>query len=222
MSTVRWNPLRLKPSLTVLSVVFAGCGGGGSSDPPTAPPSGPSAIVFSFLSVTPTEAVMCLVDPGNTVVLSATPRDQNGQAIANLGSPSFASSDDRAARVAGNGVVQAIAAGTAEVTVSLTSAGTTRTAVASITVARAIAGDAMGLVVGNHPAPHSGVITAAQLAAGTELNLDIQGQAFHSHRLNLSATHVRLIAAGCRVSQVSSVDPHSDGSGAHNHTVTFN
>lgn len=66
------------------------------------------------------------------------------------------------------------------------------------------------------------MITAAQLSAGDAVSLNIQGQAFHSHTLNLTHTQVRLIAGGCRVSQLSSVDPHSDGSGAHNHAVTFN
>lgn len=165
---------------------------------------------------------MCLVDPGNIVVLNATPRDQNGQAIANLGTPSFTTSNGGAATVTGNGLVQAIAAGTAEVTVSLTSAGKTRTAVASITVASGVVGEAIGSVLGNHPLQHVAEITAAQLAAGNALNLNIQGQAFHSHTLNLEATQVRMIAAGCRISRVSSIDPHSDGSGAHNHDVTFN
>ena len=165
---------------------------------------------------------MCLVDPGNTVVLNATPRDQNGQAIASLGTPLFTSSDAGAATVAANGLVQAIAAGAAEVTVSLTATGTTRTASASITVASAVAGNASGSVLENHPLPHIGVITGAQLSAGNALSLDIQGQAFHSHTLSLTDTQVRLIAAGCRISQHSSVDTHSDGSGAHNHAVTFN
>lgn len=165
---------------------------------------------------------MCLVDPGNTVVLNATPRDQNGQAMDRLGTPSFTTSDSRAATVAADGLVQAIAAGTASVTVSLTSAGTTRTAVASITVARAVLGDASGSVLQNHPLPHSGVITAAQLSAGEALSLNIQGQAFHSHTLNLTDTQLRLIAAGCRVSEISSLDTHSTGTGLHSHIVTFN
>lgn len=221
MTKMRWNPPRLAPLLAALSALIAACGGAGS-DPSITQPKDSTVIVFSFLSVTPTEAVMCLVDPGNTVVLNATPRDQNGQAIANLGTPSFTSSDAGAATVSGNGLVRAIAAGTAEVTVSLTSAGTTRTALASITVASAVVGEAIGSVLGNHQLPHFGAITAAQLAAGNALNLNIQGQAFHSHTLNLEATQVRLISAGCRISQVSSTDPHSDGSGAHNHAVTFN
>lgn len=220
MTTMRWNPLRLTLSLTALSALIAGCGSGGSNG--NDPPLGPSASVFSSLSITPTAAVMCLVDPGNTIILNATPRDQSGQVMFSLGSPSFTSSDSGAATVAADGVVQAIAAGSAQVTASLTASGTTRTAVASITVASAVLGDASGSVAENHPLPHIGVITAAQLSAGEALSLNIQGQAFHSHTLNLTNTQVRLIAAGCRMSQVSSLDTHSDGTGPHNHAVTFN
>ena len=226
MKTIRWNPLRSALSFIALAVLIAGCGGSGSGDPttapPTIPPSDPPPIVFTFLSVTPTEAVMCLADPGNTVVLNATPRDQNGQAMTSQVTPSFSSSDAGKAIVAADGLVRAIAAGIAQVTVSLTLAGRTHTAVTAITVANAVAGEAAGSVLDNHPLPHVGVITVAQLSAGNALTLNIQGLAFHAHTLNLTTTQVRLIAAGCRVSQNSSIDTHSSGSGPHSHTVTFN
>lgn len=218
MTMMKWNQPWLAPKLTVLATMIAGCGGAGSSDAPTGPP----AIVFSSLSMTPTEAVMCLVAPGNTVVLNATPRDQSGQPMTTLGSPSFTSSDGGAASVDANGLVRGIAPGTAQITASLTATGTTRTASASISVAKAVVGDASGFVLENHPLPHIGVITIAQLTAGNALILEIQGQAFHPHALSLTDTQVRLIAAGCRISQISSANTHSDGSGLHTHTVIVN
>jgi hypothetical protein len=74
MTKRKWNHASLTPPLTALAVLIAGCGGAGSSDAPTGPP----AIVFSSLSITPTEALICLVVPGNSIVLNATPRDQSG------------------------------------------------------------------------------------------------------------------------------------------------
>jgi hypothetical protein len=217
MTKRKWNHAWLAPPLAALAALIAGCGDAGSSDTPTGPP----AIVFSSLSITPTVALICLVVPGNTIVLNATPRDQSGQAMSSLGTPLFTSSDG-AASVDPNGLVRAIGAGTAQITASLTAAGTTRTASASITVAKPIDGEASGTVKQNHPLPHIAVITASQLVAGNSLILNIQGQAFHSHTLALTNTQVRLIAGGCPVSQLSSEDAHSDGSGSHAHSVTFN
>ena len=206
--------------LVFIAAVSIGCGGGGAVTTPPPPP--PKQPLFSGLLVSPTDAVMCLVDPGNTIVLSATPRDQSGQPMTNLGNPLFTTSDAGAATVAANGLVRAIAAGSAQITATLTVTGTTHTASASITVASAVTGDAAGSVLDNHPLPHIGLITGAQLSGGSAVSLNIQGQAFHSHLLNLTATQVRLIAAGCRISQASSQATHSDGSGLHSHTVTFN
>lgn len=84
------------------------------------------------------------------------------------------------------------------------------------------ANGACGSVSANHSLRHIAVITAAQLGAGSALSLDIQGDAFHSHTLTLTGTQVIQIAGGARVSQDSSRDTHSDGSGPHSHTVTFN
>ena len=210
--------VRGAPSLTGLCVLMVGCGGGGGGESTTAPP----VVDFGSLSLSPLEAVVCLAEGGNVVALSAVPRDQNGQPMSAMGSPSFTSSNAGAATVAASGLVRAVAPGSSRITASLTAAGTTHTASASITVASAVVGNATGTVANNHPAPHIGVITAAQLSAGNPLSLSIQGQAFHSHTLNLADVQVRLIAAGCQVSQASSSDPHSDGSGAHIHTVTFN
>jgi hypothetical protein len=69
--------------------------------------------------------------------------------------------------------------------------------------------------------PHVAVITTAQLSAGAAITLDISN-GLHSHTVSLTAAQVVQIAAGARMSVVSSVNPHSDGTGAHEHTVTFN
>lgn len=218
MTKLGWKARGLAPTLTALCALLASCGGGGGSSSPAGPP----ATVFSALLVAPTTARVCLADSGNTVLLEATPHDQSGQAMNGLSGTSFTSSDVGIATVASNGVVRAIAAGTARITASLTAAGTTRTGSASITVATAVAGDVSGTVLDDDPLPHIVVISAAQLSAGTALSLNIKGQAFHSHTLDLTSTQVRMIAAGCRVVQTSSTDTHSSGSGAHAHTVSFN
>jgi hypothetical protein len=201
------------------AVLMIGCGGGGGGgDGPTGPPE----RVFSSLSVIPASATICTVVPGNAVTITATPGDQNGQPMSGLGLPSFTNSNPSTITVGAGGLVTALAKGTAQVTASLTANGTTRTAVATITVAGTTTGNVTGSVSDNHPLLHVAVITAAQLSVGGALTLNIQGQAFHSHTLTLTDAQVTQIAAGCRTSQVSSQDPHSDGNGPHTHTVSFN
>lgn len=82
-------------------------------------------------------------------------------------------------------------------------------------------GSVVGSVSSNHPAAHSAVITAAQLGAGVGLILDISN-GLHSHTVTLAGDQVMQIAGGARVSVASSTNTHSDGSGPHSHTVTFN
>ena len=78
-----------------------------------------------------------------------------------------------------------------------------------------------GTVSENHPMPHSAIITAEQLSAGAAIRLDISN-GLHSHTVSLTAAEVGQIKAGTRVSVASSVNPHADGTGAHQHSVTFN
>ena len=82
-------------------------------------------------------------------------------------------------------------------------------------------GNVTGVVADNHPEPHVAVLTAAQLAAREALTLDISNSR-HSHTITLSGAQVTQIATKLRVSVTSSTNPHSDGSGAHAHVVTFN
>jgi hypothetical protein len=75
-------------------------------------------------------------------------------------------------------------------------------------------GDRLGNVSANHG--HEARITAAQLAAGNEVTLQIRGTSDHPHTVVLSAAEVASIAAGQRVGKASSEEDF------HTHTVTFN
>lgn len=63
---------------------------------------------------------------------------------------------------------------------------------------------------------HSAVITAAELAAGGALLLDITGTQLHGHTVTLTADEVVAIRNRQRVSKVSSFNLN------HEHDVTFN
>jgi hypothetical protein len=75
-------------------------------------------------------------------------------------------------------------------------------------------GDKVGDVSANHG--HRAVITAAALAAGGAVQLDIAGDAGHPHRVDLPAQAVQEIRDGRSVQKDSTT---TDG---HMHVVTFN
>jgi hypothetical protein len=75
-------------------------------------------------------------------------------------------------------------------------------------------GDVTGSITGNHG--HSAVITRAQLTAGGELQLDIQGEADHPHTVPLGPGQLTSIASGQRVVVNSTAEQ------LHSHSVTFN
>jgi hypothetical protein len=75
-------------------------------------------------------------------------------------------------------------------------------------------GDKVGVISSNHG--HSAVITAARLSQGGDFNLDIQGSATHTHKVDLSADDMTAIAANRKVSKESTTES------GHSHTVTFN
>ncbi len=75
-------------------------------------------------------------------------------------------------------------------------------------------GDKTGTISNNHG--HVAVITAAQLNAGGDLVLNIQGTATHNHTVSLTGADLSSIAAGTKVAHDSSTDF------GHSHTVTFN
>lgn len=75
-------------------------------------------------------------------------------------------------------------------------------------------GDEAGSISANHG--HTAVITAAQLAAGAALSVELTAGQGHTHTVSLTAGEVTQIAGGQRVSKASSSDD------AHSHLVTFN
>ena len=82
-------------------------------------------------------------------------------------------------------------------------------------------GNVIGTVASNHERPHVAVITAAQLAEGTSIVIDISN-GLHSHTVIVTSGEVEQIAVGIRVSVTSTTNPHSNGMDPHNHGVTFN
>ena len=78
-----------------------------------------------------------------------------------------------------------------------------------------------GSVLSNHPAPHKAVITKAQLDAGGQLTLEIQGSSDHGHSVTLTADQVADIKAGDHAMTSSTSFTPSGGSG-HSHVVMFN
>ena len=74
--------------------------------------------------------------------------------------------------------------------------------------------DNVGQISNNHG--HSAVVTAAQLLAGNQVQLDIRGTADHTHSITLTHDDLGSISGGAIVATLSTT---TDG---HDHTVTFN
>jgi len=81
-------------------------------------------------------------------------------------------------------------------------------------------GDEVGQISGNHG--HEAIIRAALLMAGGDLQLDIAGQAGHSHLITLPAAAVIDVRSGRPVAVDSTSTDAATGGGVHSHTVTFN
>jgi len=77
-------------------------------------------------------------------------------------------------------------------------------------------GDEIGQISANHL--HTAVILAAWLQAGGAVDLDIRGQATHTHMVSLVADAMRDIKDGKAVQKESS----TGDSDSHTHMVTFN
>jgi hypothetical protein len=75
-------------------------------------------------------------------------------------------------------------------------------------------GDKVGEISNNHG--HTAVITAAQLAAGGALVVQLTLGSGHTHTASLSAAEITSIAANQTVSKQSTT------ADSHEHTVTFN
>jgi hypothetical protein len=77
-----------------------------------------------------------------------------------------------------------------------------------------VVADVPGVVSANHG--HAITITAAQITAGTGLvDLDIQGQATHAHKVSVTQANLATLKSRQPVSVTSTTDS------GHSHTVTF-
>jgi plastocyanin len=125
-------------TLLIVAGTGAGCGGDGESG--TGPP--PDTSVLTTVEVTPATATLFTVAPGNTITLSVVAKDQSGQPMSGLGSPSFSSENNAVASVSADGTITATGPGTSGITASLTAGGVTKTGTTTVTaqVAPASAG----------------------------------------------------------------------------------
>ena len=80
--------------------------------------------------------------------------------------------------------------------------------------------DKAGEISGNHG--HAARITGAQLDSGGSVSLNLLGWAGHDHSLELTADDVVQVAAGGRVTKISSIGIAGAATGAHSHGVRFN
>ena len=126
-------------TLLIVAGTSAGCGGGSDSGPGP----GPSDPVLTSVEVTPATATLYTVAPGNTATLAVVAKDQDGGTMAGVGSPSFSSSNSAVVSVSEAGGITALAAGTAQITASLTAGGVTKTAATAVTAQVAAASGAV-------------------------------------------------------------------------------
>jgi plastocyanin len=116
---------RALPSLLVISALaLAACGDG--EDVPGPDPT------FAGVALTPSPVPA--IDVGETVQLTATPVDEDGNALSGLPAATFESSDDAIATVSETGLVTGVTAGDATITATVTFEGVTRNASATLTV----------------------------------------------------------------------------------------
>jgi plastocyanin len=115
----QWSGLA---AILIAAGIGSGCGESGPSN------------TLTTLEVTPTARTLFTVAPGNMDTLSVVAKDQNGLVMSGVGSPSFSSDNAAVATVNSAGIITAVAAGTAQVTVSLTEDGATASAVTVVTV----------------------------------------------------------------------------------------
>jgi plastocyanin len=117
-------------TLLIVAGTVASCGGDGGSG--TGPPPDETSVLTT-VEVTPATATLFTVAPGNTATLAVVAKDQDGQTMAGLGSPSFSSDNAAVATVSDAGTVTAVAAGSARITASLTAGGVTKTGTTTVT-----------------------------------------------------------------------------------------
>jgi plastocyanin len=112
-------------TLLTLAAAGIGCGGGESEPPPQE---------LTSVEVTPASGTLFTAQPGNTVELTVVAKDQDGQPMNEVGSTSFSSDNQAVGTVDPDGIVTAIGAGSARITVSVTAGGVTKAGVADVKV----------------------------------------------------------------------------------------
>jgi hypothetical protein len=114
--------------LTALALVAApGCSGDNLTEPEP-------ARVLTSVRLHPMSSTISLLEPLNTVALTAVGYDQDGIPMTGAGAASFASANELAATVREGGSVSAVAAGQAVITATLTISGVTKSANATVNV----------------------------------------------------------------------------------------
>lgn len=147
--------------LLILPLALAGCGGGGAGLTGSDNDGGidlPPAV--ASVSVTPSSGTLSV---GATLSLSAAAADQSGAAIAGA-APQWQSDAPSIASVSAEGVVTAVAAGSANITATVSAGGATRSASARITV-NAVSQPGSATVQGIHDGFSPATVTIA--AGGT-------------------------------------------------------
>ena len=127
--------------LVAVAAALTACGGGGGDDGgTTGPPPPPGGNQQTLGSITPNATTLAL-GAGSSSALTITAYDAQNYVIQNAGTPTFSSSNTAVAEVDGNGQVLALFAGSAQINVSLTYGGVTRTAVVTVTVTGVLPND---------------------------------------------------------------------------------
>jgi plastocyanin len=111
-------------TVLLIAAAGAGCGDGGSGLD--------QDQVLTTLEVSPATAALFTVAPGNTVTLTLIAKDQRGETMTGVGSPTFSSGNSAVATVSDDGTITATGAGTTEVTASLTAGGVTATGTTTV------------------------------------------------------------------------------------------
>ena len=147
--------------------ILAGCGGGDSSPTqpstptPTPEPPAPPTPVATSITITPSSHTLTMINA--TVQLSATVRDQNNNPMTGPIDVTWTSSNTTVAPVNTNGLVRALANGTAQITARSGNASGT----ASITVAEPVP-----TRITISPTPH----TLAAIGATVQLSATVRDQ----------------------------------------------
>lgn len=124
-----------------------GCGGANSP----AGPGNPDPPAVMAVEVAPSSAQLFVTPPGNSVLLTVIPKDQDGRPMQGMGPPSFSSSNTAIASVDASGKVTAGAVGVAEITASITAGGVTTSGKAQVVVVEPAG--AIELVFTRQPSP---------------------------------------------------------------------